>query len=297
MSQSVELISGDSRALISIEGQALIGLRLDGVEIMPDSKSAQAFFAGAVLAPWPNRIRGGKYSFDSRDFQLEGNDGLGNALHGLIFDKAASVTQQNQHSVSLKTTLPPSPQYPGHLEIQTAYSLDSHGLKVTHSAKNIGQTQAPVGLGAHPYFAVPNGASLLVDAGLVARRENDMIPEIYEGIESLGLTVGSATQISALKLDNEFTDLVFQDGVAQTQVLDSNGNGFSVWQEAAEYLMIYTCEEFPFDSGVAPAIAIEPQSCGANAFNNGRGLKLLGPGEESGFRWGVHLVSGDEGNL
>lgn len=297
MPETVELINGGSRALISTEGQALIGLSLDGVAVMPDSNNAQAFFAGKVLAPWPNRIRGGNYRFASRDFHIEGNDGLGNALHGLIFDKDSSISHQDVSSVTLSTTLLGSPQYPGRLEIQTTYSLETDSLTVTHGAKNIGELQAPVGLGAHPYFAVPKDAKLLVKAGRTGRRESDMIPEIYEEIQSLGLSPNAATHIDSLELDNEFTDLFLEGGVAQTLVIDSQGNGFAVWQEAADYLMIYTCDEFPFDAGVAPAIAIEPQTCGANAFNNGRGLTLLESGEEVGFRWGVRLLFGDEGNL
>ena len=40
---------------------------------------------GQVLAPWPNRIAGGAYSFDSEQQQLPITEpATGNAIHGLV---------------------------------------------------------------------------------------------------------------------------------------------------------------------------------------------------------------------
>ena len=54
---------------------------LDGYGIDERCRSAR----GQVLAPWPNRITGGEYSFDGEDYRLALTEpAAGNAIHGLV---------------------------------------------------------------------------------------------------------------------------------------------------------------------------------------------------------------------
>jgi aldose 1-epimerase len=53
--------------------------------------------------------------------------------------------------------------------------------------------------------------------------------------------------------------------------------------------MVYTTGIFPWKSGVGNAIAIEPQTCPADAFNSGVDLKVLASGESTSMRWGIRL--------
>src|SRR4051812_7503826 len=56
-----------------------------GLPATVDSGAYHAAFAGRVLAPWPNRVRDGRYAFDGDEHRLELSEPeRGNALHGLV---------------------------------------------------------------------------------------------------------------------------------------------------------------------------------------------------------------------
>ena len=45
-----------------------------------------------ILFPFPNRIRGGAFSWNGREYHLPAGDGRGNAIHGLVLDRPWRVT-------------------------------------------------------------------------------------------------------------------------------------------------------------------------------------------------------------
>ncbi len=84
------------------DGRALIvGFSAD--EPMPD-------FNGALLAPWPNRIRDGRYDFGGRTHQLPVSEPTrATALHGLVAWQPWTVQEAEPSSVELRTVrLPPA---------------------------------------------------------------------------------------------------------------------------------------------------------------------------------------------
>ena len=52
-------------ALISTKGAALIGLSVDSFNLI-EPNTREGLYAGKILAPWPNRIKDGKYSFNKK---------------------------------------------------------------------------------------------------------------------------------------------------------------------------------------------------------------------------------------
>ena len=52
-----------------------------------------------ILFPFPNRIRGGRYLWEGREFEIPSTtaafDNEGNAIHGFCLDRAWRVTDQN----------------------------------------------------------------------------------------------------------------------------------------------------------------------------------------------------------
>lgn len=291
MTSLIELFGPDgSTALIDTRGAALVGLKLKSTEVMPNcaSKSARAFFAGSTLAPWANRIAGGEWLDGDQARSYPANDGLGNANHGLVTCKRFRLDSVQQNRVQLSRRVPKSKNYPYQIRVSVTYSLTELGLQVAMAAKNQGVKTAPFGMGSHPYFAIPSGGKLTINARQVGLNPVAMIPARWGGLGELGMQTGVPHATAGLMLDHEFSDLVGQP--SECVITYPSNERLTIWQEREfSHLMIYTAKVFPWNSGDAPAIAIEPQTCAIDAFNNRRGLIELAAGAEFSASWGVRF--------
>ena len=81
-------ISADGHEAVVVEvGGGLRAYRHDGVDYLDGYEADEICpgSAGQVLAPWPNRIRDGAYTFGERSYQLDLSEpARGNAMHGLV---------------------------------------------------------------------------------------------------------------------------------------------------------------------------------------------------------------------
>ena len=110
---------------------------------------------GQVLAPWPNRLGDGAYTFGDVAAQAPINEiGRNNAIHGLVRWLPWRMTGRAQNRVGFRCELRPSPAYPFALRLEVEYRLGREGLSVTTDAENIGDEDLPFGLGFHPYLTV-----------------------------------------------------------------------------------------------------------------------------------------------
>ncbi|SCX03984.1 hypothetical protein [Candidatus Aquiluna sp. UB-MaderosW2red] len=238
-----------------------------------------------MLAPWPNRIAGGAYTFEGVEYQAKINEPLGNALHGLLFDLPANVLSQETDRLTLVSAVEPRPSFPWNLEVQITFSISEAGLEVETVATNTGQGSAPIGLGTHPFFVFDSTSTLEVRAKAGAIHGPDMIPLKEVPATELGFGEGIRTPIESLPLDLQFSGIAEGAAVLRTQDFS-----IEVWQKRADWLMVYTTESFNWADGRVRAVAIEPQTCAADAFNTGAGLKVLSPGESFSYVWGVRNI-------
>src|SRR5439155_27183983 len=117
-----------------------------------------------ILFPFPNRIRGGTFSWDGKTYQLPTIDGAGkNAIHGFavrgpwrVVDEGADATSawltgEFQGSVDDPASLA---LWPGDYRLRVTYRLQYSRLRVEAVVDNPGERPLPFGLGYHPYFAV-----------------------------------------------------------------------------------------------------------------------------------------------
>jgi aldose 1-epimerase len=111
-----------------------------------------------------------------------------------------------------------------------------------------------------------------------------MIPIGEVSTADLGLGPGRASLVSNLKLDTQFGQL--GDPVA---TVTNDEFAYDIWQQDANWLMVYNTTVFPWAKGQGNAIAIEAQTCPADAFNTGEDLRVLASGECTSMRWGVRL--------
>ena len=281
---TLTLTNGDAAAVINLVGSALVGLRFGEHEVIPEIDLEPKVFAGTLLTPWPNRIANGSYQFEGREYHLPKRDGLGNALHGLVDENLAEVVEQSASEVVLVTHVLAAQGYPSDLKVESRFSLGAGELIVSYTVTNQGSHIAPVGIGTHPYFPFSSETKVEVNAKFAAVHGKDMLPKTEISAAELGLGPGSQAQVSQLSLDTQFTGL--GDPVAR---VFAEGFEFDIWQENANWLMVYTTGNFPWKSGMGNAIAIEPQTCPADAFNSGVDLKVLASGESTSMRWGIRL--------
>jgi len=121
---------------------------LDGYPVDQMCKSAR----GQVLAPWPNRLDGGRYEFDGETYQVPLNEPP-QAMHGLVRWANWRPVARAEDLVEVEHVLHPQPGYPFSLRLSVEYRLGADGLTVRTSAENVGDRALPFGVGHHPYIA------------------------------------------------------------------------------------------------------------------------------------------------
>lgn len=266
-----ELAHGDQRATVVEVGGGLRTFTVGGRPIVAGFGEREMCSAGRgqVLMPWPNRITGGRYTFDGHDYQLAITEASrSTAIHGLVRWSAWNAVETASNRVLLSHRLHPQPGYPFSLDLSVEYELSVDGLTVTSHAVNVGPDACPFGAGFHPYLA-PDGAS--VDAtvlSLPARQPSDFLePRVVGDVE----------------LDTCFTDLQRDDdGMARARF-----GATTVWVDRAfPYLMAFSADTLGPEER-RRSLAIEPMTCAPDAFNTGKGLLVLRPGASWSGVWGI----------
>ncbi len=282
-------------AVVTESGAALRVLRHHGRDLVHGFGEAEMSSGGRgqLLMPWPNRIRGGRYSFDGRDLQLGLTDpSNGNASHGLARWAAWTLEEQTDTSVSLVYRVMAQTGYPWALDLHVLYDLSADGLVVTQTTTNLSPEPAPCASGAHPYLAVGDtieDLELCVPARTRVLMDDRQIPVASEPVSG-AYDFTSPRRIGDSVLDDGFGDLAHEEGRATVTLADpATGRGVALWvDEHHRWLQLYT----PPSDGTRPAIAVEPMTAPADAFNSGTDLVTLAPagtaGDELSVSWGIH---------
>ena len=222
MNIEVKLAQARSRAMVSTRGASLWELVLDQVVLTPKPVIPTNPYMGATLAPWPNRIKNGRYQWQSEELQLSKNDPLWNALHGFVFKRDFEFSTQTDSTVVFQYQLAEQLGYPWSLRIETKCELSDRGLEVSIQARNTSNSAAPVGLGTHPFFRRDRISILTVHARSMAVHGTDMIPR---SLIDLGAS-GFAQRPFGSQLDSHFAGC---SDIAAT--LSSQHGTFDIWQK------------------------------------------------------------------
>ena len=291
----MNLTSGGYAATVAPLGATLQRLTHDGddlvVPVGPDTPSGT--YRGATLAPWPNRVDGGRYRFDGVDHQLPVNEpARGHALHGFTAGLEWAVAEQSESAVVLRLDLPPQPGYPFSLLLEMAYTLSDDGMRIALSAHNTGKGSAPYGCSIHPYLTCGtprvDGAVLTLPAATRLEVDDGLIPVGSAPVEAIGCDFRDGDAIGTRLIDHAFTDLdVAADGTATADVTRPSGGGVRMrWGPWARWVQVHTADR-PEPVADRVGLALEPMSCAPDAFNSGAGLVVLAPGEEHAAWWTI----------
>jgi aldose 1-epimerase len=283
-----EITAGGYRAAVADVGAGLAGLWFDGVAITVDypPEALPPKSAGAVLLPWPNRIRDGKYSFDGVDYQLPLSEpALLNASHGLVRWERWTVVAQDDSSVTMALDLVPQTGYPFELSMQLRYTVSADsGLTVATTVQNVGGVAAPFGAGFHPYIDLADRdldhAELAVPAATMLVVDDRMLPVDRASVVGTPYDLRQMRPLGTLRLDHAFVDLTGR--AASVRSADRLTEVW--WDDAFRCVQVFTIADLtPGRSG----IAIEPMTCPANAFNSAELLIRLEPGDSWAGTWGI----------
>ena len=138
------------------------------VDLLQSSQS----FGGAILLPFANRIRGRlepngdtlDVALPNRRVRLPANwrgqrPGAEKcAMHGLMFDTPVRVTEcGTDYVVATVDAGDFNGHWPSRTYVQITATLHPAELELTVMVQNTGTEPLPVGIGWHPYFAIPSG--------------------------------------------------------------------------------------------------------------------------------------------
>jgi aldose 1-epimerase len=290
-----ELSWGDQRATVDERGGGIRTYAVSGVPLLDgyDADEPSPGGAGQILAPWPNRLRDGRYEFEGREYALPMNDPVSRtAIHGLVRGLRWRLLQASASALTVGCELRPTAGYPFSVSLQTRWSLSAEGLVAQHRARCGRGGPAPFGLGVHPYVllagATVDGLRLTVPADSVLRTDDRHLPLVVEAVEGTDDDFRQGRTVGAAVLDTAFTGLQ-RDGVgrATIQLSAPDGASVEVWLDRAfGWVQIFTGDTLG-PPRTRRSVAVEPMTCPADAFNSGTDLVVLDATSSWTGSWGI----------
>jgi aldose 1-epimerase len=288
--------SGEHRATVVEVGGVLRGYAAGEREILDGfgTDELAPASAGQILAPWPNRIRDGHYTFEGTAYQLPLTEpARHNAIHGLANWARWALVEQTGDSVTLEFDLPAQVGYPWSLALKTRWSVSADGLRCDQEVTNTGDGSAPWGYSVHPYLQlsgvavddillrVPGRTRVLADSRLLPIGAVKVAGSEYDFSEP--------RRIGAAILDTTFGDIVYEpDGGSSVTIAAPDGSAdVTVWGDGQfKWWQVFTGDTL-HGRRFRRSVAIEPMTCPPDAFRSGRDLIVLQPGQSWSAAWGI----------
>lgn len=287
-------------AEIATVGATLRVLQHEGRDLVVpfDADQVRPAFRGAVLAPWPNRVVDGRYTFDGREHELALTEPKrSHALHGLVAWTDFDVESVAPDRVVLSTTIAAQEGYPFRVVVRVEYRIDDAGLHTTVTGTNTSDAPAPWGTGPHPYLVGGAGVvddwTLTLPAAQVLEVTPDrLIPTDLAPVHD-EFDLRTPTPIGTRFIDHAFTGFDRDaDGTATITLTAADGHGVRMaFGTECPWAQVHTADH------VVPefhrvGLAVEPMTCAPDAFNAGAdaGLVVLAPGAAHAASWTIQAV-------
>ena len=263
-----------------------------------DADAVRPGYRGATLAPWPNRIVDGRYSFGGEQHQLALTEPeRAHALHGLLAWVEFEDRLVLDDRVVLAAMILPQTGYPFRVEVEVEYRLDAEGLHQTVTAHNVGADAAPWGTGPHPYLVAGQGSvddwTLLLPASEVLTVTPDRLsPVAVEPVsQHPEWDFRSARPIGEVFIDHAFTGLIRDGGLAEVRLTAADGHGVGMaWDERCPWVQVHTADTPAVADTHRIGLAVEPMTCPPDAFNSGVDLVTLDPGATHAASWRIFAL-------
>ncbi len=272
--KTFSLVSSDLSVTLTNYGARLLSVVKDGVDCLYGPKDAAALkadtcYCGAICGRVANRIAGGCFSLDGKDYRLAVNNGP-NHLHGGTVgfsDKLWEVLEATDSRVVMALVSPDGDEaYPGEVRVRVVYELVGSTLRLDMQATASAPTL--LNLTNHAYWNL-NGAGTMDNHALqvMASAYTPMVANIPTGLvapvantlydlnKPAVLGERNAPQAIAGGYDDNYV-LPTVPGIKPAAVL-TNGERTLRLSTNAPGLQVYTGDYLPLKRG---GIALEAQN-------------------------------------
>ncbi|WP_067782657.1 aldose 1-epimerase [Actinomyces vulturis] len=289
------IATDNATLLVSARGGVVLSWRVTGPdgnehELLDGYRNQEELDEGngcrsAILVPWSNRIRNATYTFDgvTYDRGVDPN-GIREANHGLGLEATYSLQMSEQTPeesvMMIHTHLPAVDGYPWPMDVDVRYVLYSeadngHCLDCQVVVRNMSQTDAPVGIGWHPYVGVENLDDISVEVPARTHVITDDANIPLMGDAAFRPTSGrdhERLSLNDVALDDAWTTLVpGDDGIVRTVLSNRTGATMTLEQRiTAETTGVGIVQMFtgePLAHRPRGAVAVEPCLFMTDAFN------------------------------
>jgi aldose 1-epimerase len=258
---------------------------IDLIDPPPDLetlKNEPTRYGNPILFPFPNRIRGGKFSFAGTEYTFDKAPETPNSIHGLLLNQPYQVVDSRNGVESINTAEGASivcylnsrefpeimRQYPLPFEIRITHTLKATTLTLDIHIRNTGDNNMPMGFGIHPYFRVPLSSKSSVERCLITvpaskRWElEELLPtgEISNLEEDADFRSGKP--LAGKQFDDVLTGVILSDDVSRCVIDDQDAAVRMTLESDAQFreLVVYTPPG-------RPSICFEPYTCPTDAIN------------------------------
>ena len=236
----------------------------------PAEYSAQPHRGGSfVMAPWPNRIAGGRFRFNGREWAVPITSGA-NAIHGLVAGAPWRVVARTARVVELSCVLGEAWPWPGSVWQRIELTDSALRLKLEVRAE---REPFPAGCGWHPWFRRDVAGARAVRIAIPSSHHyalQDQIPTGETAAPQGQALLDGRAPLGERRLDDCYA------GLASPIVIHWDSLSLRMLVTSAQpHVMVYTPAE---------AVCIEPQTCAPDAFNleergiSGSGFAIATPG-------------------
>jgi aldose 1-epimerase len=290
----------EEHELVVVEvGGGLRTYTVGGVDVLAGYEAEEPCTAGRgqLLIPWPNRIRDGRYTFAGTEHVLPISErATGNASHGLVRWQPWTLAERGDAHLVVESKLHPQPGWDWSLDLLMRYEVSELGLTVTSTARNVDESPAPFGYGAHPYISVGDLPASVVHLQIPAHRwlrvdPQRLLPVGLEDVAGTDRDFCESRELGSTSLDTAYTNVDRDPDGRWVVALDGLlGGTVRVWgDQAFPWVQVFTGRSTSDTEGTN-GIAVEPMTCPPDAFNSGDDVVVLQPGEEWCGQWGIRLL-------
>lgn len=280
-------VGGSITAFYSI----LNGVRVDLMRPAPKTANyTELDVSSFPLTPFSNRIAGGKFTFDDKEFSVGPNfRDEPQPNHGDGWTSKWSIEKQTPHSVTLGLKSGPKALTPYVYSASQTFTLNENGLSIDMSITNNGQETLPFGLGHHPYFRKTPGTILKANLSHVWESSAMIptnlvpVPEEWNFSHGKNLTTEIGAPVNGFG-GNDYIDGCFQGWDRKAEILwPEDKMGVRIESDLLfSHFVIYVPQ--------ADFLCAEPVSHATDAFNLSHrgekdvGFKVLKPNESMSGR-------------
>jgi len=288
-----EIVAGSRRAVVTEVGATLRSYTVDGRDVVRGFAADEVIHGGRgqQLLPWPNRIRDGRYTFSGTAQQLSLSEpDRHNAIHGLVRHVPWQLVSHTADRVEQRVRVYPQSGWPGTIEATVVHSVGDDGVVTTVTVTNIGAGPVPYGYAAHPYLTVGEDTVDDVVISVPAERylavDDRLLPVDLILVEGRDEDLRVPAPLGDRRFDTALTGLTRGPDGRWRARLERGDRWTELWAgEGLDWIQVFTGNDRRDLS-----IAVEPMTCGPNAFNPGPthdGMIILQPGETVSYRWGI----------